>query len=318
MRKIYILFIFLGLGCGVQAQQENQFTQFQHYKLGFNPAYAGNAEGISIAALVRQQWLGIKGAPMVQLLSLNMPVLNNRVGIGANFALASIGVTKQYTAELAYAYRIPAPRGHLNLGLMTSIRNFQMNFSELEGSQPTSIDGAIPAGLQSKYVPNFGAGIYYDAQNFYIGVSSPRLLNVSIDLADGSGTISRETPHFFLMTGVMIPLGEKIKLQPQTLLKYVKGAPFDADANLSLIFNERFTFGASYRLGGSSASGVGESISGLFSVQMGKNLLIGMSYDATLSELRRYNNGSLEVVLRYFINGRNSGDVIYENPRFFF
>jgi hypothetical protein len=43
-----------------------------------------------------------------------------------------------------------------------------------------------------------------------------------------------------------------------------------------------------------------------------------MSYDATLSELRRYNNGSLEVVLRYFINGRNSGDVIYENPRFFF
>ena len=59
MRKIYLLFILLGLGCGVQAQQENQFTQFQHYKLGFNPAYAGNAEGISIAALVRQQWLGI-------------------------------------------------------------------------------------------------------------------------------------------------------------------------------------------------------------------------------------------------------------------
>jgi type IX secretion system PorP/SprF family membrane protein len=318
MRKIYIFLLFLGLNWSVQAQQENQFTQFQHYKLGFNPAYAGNAEGISFAALVRQQWLGIKGAPQVQLVSLHMPVLNNKVGLGANFARSSIGVTNQYTAELAYAYRIPAPRGHLNLGLMTSIRNFQMNFSELEGSQPTSIDNAIPAGMQSKFVPNFGAGIYYDAQNFYIGLSSPRLLNVNIDLSDGSGTISREVPHFFLMTGVMIPLGDKFKLQPQTLLKYVKGAPFDADANVSLIFNDKMTMGVSYRLGGSRETGLGEAISGLFSIQMGKNLLIGMSYDATLSELRRYNNGSAEVVLRYFINGRNSGDVIYENPRFFF
>nr|WP_290938501.1 type IX secretion system membrane protein PorP/SprF [Haliscomenobacter sp.] len=315
---MYTLLILLGLSVVAKAQQENQFTQFQHYKLGFNPAYAGNAEGISIAALVRQQWLGIKGAPQVQLVSLNMPVLNNRVGIGANFARASIGVTNQYTAELAYAYRIPAPRGHLNLGLMTSIRNFQMNFSELEGSQPIANDGAIPAGLQSKYVPNFGAGIYYNAQNFYIGLSSPRLLNVNIDLSDGSGTISRETPHFFLMTGVLIPLGDNLKLQPQTLLKYVKGAPFDADANISLIFNERVTMGVSYRLGGSRATGLGEAVSGLFSVQMGKNLLIGMSYDATLSELRKFNNGSAEVVLRYFINGRSSGDVIYDNPRFFF
>ena len=318
MRRVYLFIVCIGLGLAAKAQQENQFTQFQHYKLGFNPAYAGNAEGISIAALVRSQWLGIKGAPQVQLLSLNMPVLNNRVGIGANFARASIGVTQQYTAELAYAYRIPVPRGHLNLGLMTSIRNFQMNFDALQGSQPLTNDSAIPVGLQSKYVPNFGAGIYYDAQNFYIGVSSPRLLKVNVDLADGNGTISREVPHFFLMTGVLIPLGAKIKLQPQTLLKYVKGAPFDADANLSLIFNDRLTVGVSYRLGGSRVTGLGEAVSGMFNVQMGKNIMLGMSYDATLSELRRYNNGSVEVVLRYFINGRSSGDVIYENPRFFF
>lgn len=60
--------------------------------------------------------------------------------------------------------------------------------------------------------------------------------------------------------------------------------------------------GVSYRLGGSRVTGLGEAVSGLFSVQMGKNLLIGMSDDATLSEM--VSNGSAEVVLRYFINGR--------------
>jgi type IX secretion system PorP/SprF family membrane protein len=318
MSKFYtlLLFVFL-LSNPAWAQQETQFTQFNHYKLGFNPAYAGNSEGISIAALARSQWIGLEGAPQMQLVSFNMPVLNNRVGIGANISRSSIGISQQYTAELAYAYRIPVPRGFLNLGLMTSVRNFQMDFSQLRGSQPLEQDNAIPQGNQSKFVPNFGAGIYYNAQNFYLGISSPRLLAVNIDLADNSGTISREVPHFFFMAGVMIPLGQSVKLQPQALLKSVKGAPFDADANLSLIFNDKVTAGVSYRLGGSKENGFGESLSGLFSVQMGQNIMLGLSYDATLSELRRYNSGSAEVVLRYFITGKSSGTE-FDNPRFFF
>lgn len=95
-----------------------------------------------------------------------MPVLNNRVGIGANFARASIGVTNQYTAELAYAYRIPAPRGHLNLGLMTSIRNFQMNFWNSRAHNPLPMMG--PFSRFAKQIRSqFRGRDLLQRQNFY-------------------------------------------------------------------------------------------------------------------------------------------------------
>ena len=40
------------------------------------------------------------------------------------------------------------------------------------------------------------------------------------------------------------------------------------------------------------------------------------TYDMTLSELRSYSSGSMEVVVRYGIGGRSRGDEIL-SPRFF-
>jgi hypothetical protein len=119
------------------------------------------------------------------------------------------------------------------------------------------------------------------------------------------------------MSGVLIPLSDNVKFQPQALLKYVKGAPFDADVNFNLIFMDKLTTGISYRLGGSKQNGLGESVSLVISALMGKNLMLGLSYDSTLSQLRQYNSGSVEAVLRYFINGKSSSGN-FENGRFFF
>ena len=70
---------------------------------------------------------------------------------------------------------------------------------------------------------------------FYFGFSVPRLLENNIDLADSGDVISREVRHVFFMGGLTIPLGEKVDLQPQVLLKYVGGAPFDGDVNIICI-----------------------------------------------------------------------------------
>jgi type IX secretion system PorP/SprF family membrane protein len=317
MKSNFILLFFLILATSLWSQQDLQYTQFMHYKLGINPAYAGSSEGVSLTALARNQWLGIKGSPQMQLVSFNMPVWNNRVGIGANLIRQSVGVTTSNTFEGSYAYRLRIPRGYLNLGLMTSVRLIRADFTNLRGTQPIEIDGAVPVGIQSRLTPNFGVGLYYDSEKFYFGISVPRLLASNIDLADKGGVIAREVPHFYLMSGVIIPLGENIKFQPQTVLKYVKGSPFDANVNFNLIFMDKFSTGVSYHLGGSKQNGLGESVSLVLSTVMGKNLMLGLSYDATLSQLRQYSSGSVEAVLRYFINGKSSSGS-FENGRFFF
>ena len=316
MKNIIITLLIAFVSLPLLAQQDQQYTQFMFNKMGLNPAYAGANDAPCISAIFRNQWLSVNGAPQTQLLTFNMPIRNKRIGIGASLVRNTIGITENYTAEAAYAYRLRLGRGYLRLGLQGSVRLLRNDFSEVESTQPKETDGAIPVGLQSKFVPNFGAGAYYSSGSFYIGLSIPRLLTNSIDLADSGMEISREVNHVYAMGGVLLGLGENLQLQPQILLKYVKGAPFDADVNINFIFMDKFTTGVSYRLGGSRITSAGESISLLLAAQVTESLLFGLSYDTNLSEFRNYNNGSVEAALRYCIGGKSEGEE-FTNPRFF-
>ena len=316
MQKIISIIIFSFLSLSAFAQQEPQFTQFMFNKLGLNPGYAGANDAPCISIIARNQWLSIDGGPQTQLINFNMPIRNKRVGIGASIVRHSIGITENYTAEGSYAYRLRLGRGFLRIGLQASVRLLRNDFTQVESTQPKETDGSIPVGLQSKYVPNFGTGAYYSSGSFFIGFSAPRLLQTSIDQADTGAQISREVPHFYGMGGVILSVKENIQLQPQVLLKYVKGAPFDADVNFNFIFNDKITAGVSYRIGGSRITSAGESVSLLLAAQLTESLLFGLSYDTNLSEFRNYNNGSAELALRYCIGGKPQGEDII-NPRFF-
>ena len=120
--------------------------------------------------------------------------------------------------------------------------------------------------------------------------------------------------HLYGMVGVILRLNEVIKLQPQALFKYSENSPFDMDLNASLIFNNKFTAGLTYRAGGGNNS-PGESIDLLLSAHVTPNVLLGLSYDITMSDLKEYNSGSLEVVLRYCFGTPEGEEII--NPRFF-
>lgn len=319
MKQYLFLISFSFLCClpSLRAQQEAQFTQFMHYRQGLNPGFVGSEENINIMAMSRNQWIGIEGAPQTQLISVTAPILNQRIGVGGNILRQTIGVTDFYTLDGMYSYRLKVPRGFLGIGLQASIRLLQSDFTELRGTQPLAQDEAVPQGIQSKFVPNFGVGIYYQSRNFYLGFSVPRLLATNIDLSDDSGVIAKEVTHAYMMTGTTIKLGESLHLQPQFLLKYVRGAPFDADINVNLLIGEKLSTGVSYRLGGSIERGVGEAASLLVGVQLNKSIFLGLSYDATLSELRNYNSGTIEGLVRYRIGAKDEDEDAVDNPRFF-
>lgn len=317
MQRLLYILVFTGFSWMAFSQQDEQFTQFMYHKIGFNPAYAGAQETTCFTALARQQWMGIEGAPQSQLINFSTPLTSKGIGLGGIISRHSIGATSRLSAEASYAYRFNlGVGGRLGIGVSTSIRLLRTDFDKLESTQPREQDGAIPVGIQSKYVPNFGAGIYYSNQVFYVGFSTPRFLENNIDLADESAVISTEVRHFYLMAGVLANFGDKLQMQPQMLLKYVGGAPFEGDLNVNLIFDQRIYAGLSYRLGGSKVTGIGEAGSILFGIQFTETLLLGLSYDLTLSELRSYTSGTAEVMLRYCIGGQSRGTDIL-SPRFF-
>jgi type IX secretion system PorP/SprF family membrane protein len=319
--KFYTIFLvsnFLLLSIAATAQQEEQYTQFMQHKMTYNPAYAGAEPAVTLTALARNQWLGLDGAPQTQMIGVNVPILNQKIGVGVNLFRHTIGITDQYTGALSYGYHLNLGRGRLGLGVQGSVRLLQVDFSEVQGTQPIETDPAIPAGLQSKFVPNFGAGIFFDNQKFYLGISVPRLLNANIDLADSGDVISREVNHFYLMTGLSLDLSDKVSFQPNLLIKYVTQSPFDGDLNLNFVFDQKLIAGASYRLGGAKQNSVGESLSFLAGLKFAQAFTFSVSYDATLTTLRQFNSGTIEGVLQYSIGRDREAPPNIQGPRDFF
>ena len=314
--RILIFSSVLFYSCFLQAQQEPHYTHYMYNKMGINPGYAGSQNGSCLSLLYRNQWIGLEGAPESQILSFNTALLRNKVGLGINLSRHTIGVSQNISGEMSYAYRMPIAGGNLGIGIQASIRNIGVDYNDdrLVATDGLIQDGGIPVGQQNRTIPNFGAGLYYAQEKFYLGFSIPRLINNNIDFNDFSGDVAREVFHAYLMGGILFQPQDGLTVQPQFLFKYAENAPFDADLNVTLGFNEKFYAGISYRFGG-GANDLGESLDLLGAIRINEQWLFGLSYDFTLSEIRDYSSGSLGAILRFCFNMEEGNDIV--NPRFF-
>jgi hypothetical protein len=125
-------------------------------------------------------------------------------------------------------------------------------------------------------------------------------------------TTAKEVPHFYGMLGAVLPINENLNLMPAVLVKVVKNSPFDADLNVNLEIMRKATVGLSYRLGG---DGPGESLDLLAYWQATPQVGIGAAYDITLSSLKNYSSGSIELLVQADLKKQTQRKM--SNPRFF-
>ena len=301
MKKLYLSLPFLAFAFCASGQQEQMYTQFVFNKLNYNPGYAGSFVSPTLTAIYRNQWMGLDGAPKAMAISYTQPLLNNRVGLGANVTRQSIGINTSLTFDLAYAYRIQLKRGTFSVGLQASMRNIRQNWADSRIIAIDQNDPSIPTDPKSKFVPNFGAGVYYNAYSdkWYAGVALPRIVRNSIDFAEYGEILSREVQHINAMGGIKFEATDELDVTPQVLLRYAFGAPFDAEVNVSALLRNKFYGGLTYRVGGDT-NFAGESIDIALGFQAMDKLFFSFSYDLGLTRLKKFNNGSIEATVRYW------------------
>jgi type IX secretion system PorP/SprF family membrane protein len=272
------------------AQQEAMFTQYMFNGLAINPAYAGSHESLSATLLFRDQWTGLPGAPSTQTFSVHSPIRNEKIALGLQFIHDKIAIFNQYGVNGSYAYRIFTDKGTLSLGLQFGITSYNADLSSLTPPDPSD---PVFQGDVNKVMPNFGAGIYYYTDRFYIGLSAPQLVTNSLseDVIEIDGD-ARQDRHYFLTVGHMFELSHNVKLKPNILIKAVEGAPIQMDLNLNALFSDVLWLGVSWR----SLS----DFDALLALQLTDQLLLGYSYDfAHTTDLSRINSGSHELMLNY-------------------
>lgn len=308
MRYIILIILLGGITYNCSAQQDAHYTQFMFNKLYYNPAYAGSAGDFCVSAIYRRQWIGIEGAPQTATLNIHAPVWNKRIGLGLSISNDRIGLTDRWDFETNYNYKIQFKnKSVLSLGLRGSVYFMQMRWND---ARPTDlVDARIPPAASSKFVPNFGAGLYYEAKNGYVGISVPHIFRNRLDFNTAyQATIEPKfEPHFYAMGGLSFAISKNVRIQPNLLLKYVVNTPFDMDINMSFVFFDKFLVGVTYRLG--------DSLDGMIMWKVAPQFKIAFAYDFSVSRLQQYNAGSLEVMLEYCMIKKAEK---MHNPRFFF
>lgn len=309
MKKIFLTILILLPFLG-QAQQDPQYSQYMFNGLVINPAYAGSRGFFSATLLAREQWMGLEGAPSTQSFSFHGTSRNRRNGYGFSLVNDKIGVTNNLNLNAAYALRILlGENSAISLGLQGSMTNYRANFNDVRldyGADPQITDPAFTGNEINRWLPNAGAGVYFQTPNFYLGASTPRIIQHDLTQNNGSGSIAKQSPHYFFTTGAMFRLGDNVQLRPSVMAKYQPAAPWQFDLNVHFLFAERLWLGASYR--------TEDALIFMAELQITKQFRIGYAYDMTTSELSDYNNGSHEFMLGFDFDFEKSKMV---SPRYF-
>lgn len=300
MKKIKLILAVLTLLAtnSMFGQQDPQFTQYMYNMSVINPAYAGSRGVPAIGILGRTQWVGVEGAPQTATLSFNSPV-GKATGLGLSIIYDEIGPVKESNIFADFSYTIfTGEEGRLAFGLKAGVSFLDVGY--LNTIDPDPLNEPI-----HQTAPNFGAGVYYYTNKFYIGLSAPNFLETR-HLEDDGGVVSTasEKMHYFLTGGYVFELSDNLKLKPSTMLKATSGAPVSIDLSANLLVNEMFEVGLSYR--------IDDSVSGMVGFQVTPDFRIGYAFDYTTSDYEEFNSGSHEIILLFEFNRRN-----IKSPRFF-
>jgi type IX secretion system PorP/SprF family membrane protein len=256
-------------------------------------------------AQYRHQWTGLEGAPKTAILSGHAPLLNDKIGIGVTLINDNVSVFNATKLMGSYAYRVRVgDNGKLCFGMNVEVTNFRANWNNLALTHEN--DNVFLTAKRNVLSPNFGAGVYYYSDKFYVGASVPHFLNMSLTehfKIEGTDMVARQWKHYFFSTGAIFKVSHDVEFKPSVLLKYVRNTPIQADINVAFLFREALWLGAGYR--------TGDAVTGMIEYNFSKGLRIGYSYDYTTSELNDYSSGTHEVMVSYEFQKKQS----YLTPR---
>jgi type IX secretion system PorP/SprF family membrane protein len=288
---IICLFFYLTGTYTLIAQQLPLFSEYMFNTLEINPAYAGSRDALSITTMFRKQYTGFKTAPQTAFFAADMPIPGKRVGIGLKLLDDRDVITKTLGAQGVYSFKIPTgDYSNILFGLQAGVYNFRTDFTKVDVIDPN--DPSFSQNVNSLNL-NFGTGVFFNSEKFYVGLSSPNLIrnNFSAEFNTGAFSQLKQQMHVYLNSGYVFTLNDDFHIKPSFLVRGIVGSPLSYDINTNFWIADVLGLGASYR--NKSA------IVGIIDLKLLKELHLGYAYDHSISEFNLISKGSHEVILRY-------------------
>lgn len=310
LKKILLGFAVVFMTADAFAQQTPLYTMYMWNQLVINPAYAGSREALTASAVVREQWVGLEGAPSTQVVSIHSPLPNDNIGLGFTVQNDNVGPVNTTGLWGDFAYRMKVTeKARLSMALRAGFGIHQADLRNLETGQEN--DPAFNQDVSNNFLPNFGFGAYYYSNRGYVGLASPSILENELNSSNNAGSDFDDlnNRHYYLLAGYVFNISAdsgSVMFRPSTVIRAVNGAPVSFDISANFLIKQKLWLGASYRYQ--------DAIAAMVSFNFTEHLQAGYSYDFGTSNLNTYHNGSHEIMLTYDFFKE---DVKTRNPRYF-
>jgi type IX secretion system PorP/SprF family membrane protein len=295
--KLLKLFFFLLVTLPTAAQQDPIFTQYMFNGQIHNPAYAGMWEKIGFTALVREQWAGVNRAPLTEAISFHTPLNNESVGLGLNIVNDTYGREKRLSILADYSYEIYlTPQRRLRFGIKFGFTNYKNPLTEYELYPDNEFDRAFAQDIDLSFLPNFGIGAFLYQDNYYVGLSIPKLVENDFKSNYQNYSTKAEVRTLYLNGGYIFQFytGNKIVLKPTAMVRATWGDFVQWDLAINVLLKEKLWLGVMNR----SGNAVCVTAQWMFN----NNMRLGFAMDMTYNDIFPYQNGTYEFTIGYDVD----------------
>lgn len=290
MKKLIFFTIILFSFCS-KAQQLPHYSLYMFNDGVINPSITGTKSHDYIVLSSRSQWVGIDGAPRTQLLSY-FNNLSDNMGSGITLFNDETGPIRTTGTQISFGTNFRLSNDiKLSFGLSSNIFQyvFDGTMTQLYDSQ---FDFAAIGSIEKQILADASFGTYLYNENFHLGFSTLQLVQYNFN----SNYDDFLVRHYFISSGYNISVNESYDLIPSVLFKSTNATPFQYDINLRLSFEEQVWGGISFRNEDAFVFMFGGVI---------ENILIGYSYDRTISDLNTISDGTHSIMLGLKFNEIN-------------
>ncbi|MEI7831299.1 MAG: type IX secretion system membrane protein PorP/SprF [Prolixibacteraceae bacterium] len=282
-------FLLLGIHSNLYAQQDPVFNQYMNNLLTVQPAYAGMSGYVNVTAMSRIQWVGFDGAPLTNTVTIQGPFKKYNVGLGLSLITDRFGPVRQTGIYADYSFRVLIDNDqYFSFGLKGGFNRYEALLTDLAVHDPN--DPVVAFDINKKYMPNFGVGFMWHADNFFLGASVPKVFRNKINSNSGE-TVYQEEMNFYAMGGYVVDVTENIKFKPTMLARWSQNTPTVVDFSANVLINDRMWVGATYRFKNSYGL--------LFQICRISSNKLGYAYGLTSFRPSQYNAGTQEFMLSY-------------------
>ena len=223
----FVIVWLLFVATRMYAQYDASFAHYWAMEPSFNPATVGKEAKLNVVGAYAIQLAGFEHNPNTMYAAADMPfyALGSYHGVGVQLMNDAIGLFSHKRLSLQYAYQQRLLGGKLSLGVQAGMLGETFDGTKVDVDDTT--DPALATTSVNGTGLDLSAGIYYQARNWYVGVSALHLNSPVVSLGE-TNELSIDATYYFT-AGYNIKLNNPFLKIQTSVLGRTDGVAWRAD-----------------------------------------------------------------------------------------